>query len=369
MVDNPAAKDGGPDHRRLMLSSALATTPEKRVALIVAVASLVAFVAIVPFVRVPLPKMPAFIPAYEASLFFIDLITAVLLFDQFIRAQARGMLFLASAYLFEALMIVPHALSFPGAFWPTGLLGAKEQTTAWLYVFWHGGFSILVICYALRSRQKPAPAGRPWSRPQVLWGVAASVLAVAMLAVALTLVATWGHDALPVVMQGGNYSLLVTKGVSPTVWALTLLGMVLLWRREQPVVGLWLMLVMWIWLFDIALSAVIGSNRFDLGFYAGRIFGLLASSFLLLALVIETIQLYSSALSAADSFERKLAQFMRAQTSDEIATWKKDEPPEMFVHRENIARYRNLLSSASLSETQRRTIEELLSDEEKLVRG
>jgi hypothetical protein len=41
--------------------------------------------------------------------------------------------------------------------------------------------------------------------------------------------------------------------------------------------------VVWIWLFDIALAAVMGASRFDLGFYAGRIFGLIAAGFLMIA--------------------------------------------------------------------------------------
>jgi hypothetical protein len=80
------------------------------------------FIAIVPFGRVPLAKMPAFIPSYEAALLFLDLITAVLLFDQFVRLRSIGVLVLASGYLFDALIIVPNALSLPGAFTPTGLL-------------------------------------------------------------------------------------------------------------------------------------------------------------------------------------------------------------------------------------------------------
>src|SRR5204863_7015745 len=108
----------------------------------IGVAALVSFVAIASFVRIHLVKLPAFIPSYEAALFFIDLITAILLFDQFARLRSAAVLVLASAYLFDALVIVPHALSFPGAFMTRGLLGAKEQTTAWLYVFWHGGFPL-----------------------------------------------------------------------------------------------------------------------------------------------------------------------------------------------------------------------------------
>ena len=41
------------------------------------------------------------------------------------------------------------------------------------------------------------------------------------------------------------------------------------------------------------LSAVIGSRRFDLGWYGGRTYGLLAASFLLVTLLIELNKLYT----------------------------------------------------------------------------
>ena len=44
-------------------------------------------------------------------------------------------------------MIIPHALTFPGAFSPTGLLGAGLQTTAWLYWFWHVVFPLALLGY------------------------------------------------------------------------------------------------------------------------------------------------------------------------------------------------------------------------------
>jgi len=366
MVDrNPLSGVGGRDQRRLFLSTALATRREKRVALAIAAIALVAFLVTVPFVRLPLAKMPAFIPSYEAALFFIDLITAVLLFDQFFRVRSGGILFLASGYLFDAFIIVPHALSFPGAFAPTGLLGAKEQTTAWLYVFWHGGFPLFVLCYALWGRGE-ASGGSYWTSLRLKWAMIGSIFAVAALTIILALIATWGHDLLPVVMRGGDYSLLVKTGISPAVWALTLLAMVLLWRREQRVMDLWLMLVMWIWLFDIALSAVIGSTRFDLGFYAGRIFGLIAASFLLVTLIVESAQIYANALGAAASAEQRLAQLERARRPLEVRNVKtaRDEPVELFVLRQNIARYRTMLESRTLDEGQRRMIERLLSEEE-----
>ncbi len=53
------------------------------------------------------------------------------------------------------------------------------------------------------------------------------------------------------------------------------------------------MVVMCVWLADVALAAVLNGGRFDLGFYAGRIYGLLAATFVLMALLIETSGLYA----------------------------------------------------------------------------
>jgi len=52
------------------------------------------------------------------------------------------------------------------------------------------------------------------------------------------------------------------------------------------------------WSFDVALSSVLNAARFDLGFYAGRLYGLLAASFVLIVLLLETSALYGRAARA-----------------------------------------------------------------------
>ncbi|MGZ3295637.1 MAG: hypothetical protein ACXU9D_20485, partial [Xanthobacteraceae bacterium] len=118
--------------------------------------------------------------------------------------------------------------------------------------------------------------------------------------------------------------------------------------------------------FDIALSAVIGSTRFDLGFYAGRIFGLIAASFLLVTLIVEMAQMYAGALSTVANAERKVAELgrMRPRADDNNARPRRGEPTESFIRRQNIEHYRSLLESGSLDQAQRRSIEKLLSEEE-----
>jgi PAS domain S-box-containing protein len=81
-------------------------------------------------------------------------------------------------------------------------------------------------------------------------------------------------------------------GVVSTVWCLSLGALVVLWlRRPHSVIDVWLMVVMCVWLFDIALSAIFNVARFDLGFYAGRIYGLCAASFVLAVLLIDNVSL------------------------------------------------------------------------------
>ena len=357
---HPMDDIGGADRRRRFLATAVATQAEQRIALVIAVAAVLGFAVIIPFVRVPLARMPAFIPSYEAALFLIDLITAALLYEQFVRLRSGALLVLASGYLFDAFIIVPHALSFPGAFASAGLLGAGPQTTAWLYVFWHGGFPLFVMAYAvLRRRERSHGAAAAWSAGAAIMGSIAGVVAIV---VVLTLIATQGHDALPVVMQGSDYSLLVSKGISPAVWILTFVAMLMLWQKPQRLVDLWLMLVMWIWLFDIALSAVIGSARFDLGFYAGRIFGLVAASFLLITLLIEMARLYSGVLGAVDSAEQRLLELLRAQARSMAKT--NGKGTDAFVLSQNIANFRSMLDSGTLDDAQRDAIRRLLAEEE-----
>ena len=115
-----------------LLSSAPAGVSDRRAALIVVLLSVALFVAAAPFAKMPLAKIPAFIPIYQSALSICDLITAVLLFGQFAISRMRSLWILACGYLFTACMAVVHMLTFPQLFSPTGLLGAGPQTTAWL---------------------------------------------------------------------------------------------------------------------------------------------------------------------------------------------------------------------------------------------
>ena len=103
------------------------TRRQRQLAFVVVVVTLAAFGAVAPFSGIPLPRFDSFIPTMMAIVFVTDLVTAVLLFGQFSTTGSRALLVLASGYLFSSLIAIPFALTFPGAFAPTGLLGGRTS--------------------------------------------------------------------------------------------------------------------------------------------------------------------------------------------------------------------------------------------------
>ena len=286
----PAATERAPAEPGVLLSFLPAPRGPRRFALLIVVLSLVVCAALAPFAGRPLARVDAFIPAYEAALMVCDLLTAALLFGRLKYMPSQALLVLASGYLFTAAMVAVHALSFPGAFSPMGLLGAGAQTTAWVYMFWHSGFPIAVLGYALLKESGTAAGVSGRLSTQSIW--AAPVIAVAS-AVGLALLATAGQDLLPAVMHDNGYTGAMI-GVVSTVWALCVLALAALWgRRRHSILDIWLMVILCVWLCDVALSAVLNAGRFDLGFYAGRIYGLAAGGALLIVLLLDSDSLYA----------------------------------------------------------------------------
>ncbi|WP_426527328.1 PAS domain S-box protein [Bradyrhizobium sp. McL0615] len=301
------------DERNIFLSTRPATRRDHMPALAVVGVSAVLFAFAVPFAGVPLAPVPAFVASYQSALAINDLITAVLLFSQFAISRSRALLLLTSGYLFTAMAAMVHALSFPGLFAPSGLLGAGPQTTVWLYMVWHGVFPLLVLGYALLK----AGDSEPKIRGSTAAAIVASIAAVSVAIAAFTWLVTAQHDRLPVLLSDGHYTP-VMLGVVSTVWCLSLAALAVLWLgRPHSVLDVWLMVVMSAWLFDIALSAILNVARFDVGFYLGRIYGLCAASFVLAILLIDNVGLQAKLARLLGTFRREAASERRLRTERE----------------------------------------------------
>jgi signal transduction histidine kinase len=226
------------------------------------------------------------------------LIIAALLFGQYSIARAASLNVLARGYLFTALMIIAHALSFPGAFSQTGLIGGP-QTTSWLYTAWHAILPLTIIIYALvqpdeKTKQPFGNARRP---------ILASILICLGGAAAITLFMTAGHDWLPPLVENGR--LLPASRVVVVVLLLLPVGTLLVLAREKPrsVLDLWLIVTMATSVCTIATVSLVSAQRFDIGWYVGRVLDVLTSTFILLLLLSQTVVLYERN-TLAESRER-----------------------------------------------------------------
>src|SRR5262249_14682455 len=79
-----------------------------------------------------------------------------------------------------------------------------------------------------------------------------------------------------------------------------------LWFRHRSLLDQWLMVVALAVILEIATAVVISPGRFDLGFYAGRLFTLLASTVVLIVLLAETTWLYVKIARSSEDKIRRL---------------------------------------------------------------
>jgi signal transduction histidine kinase len=258
-------------------------------AVAVAAFVLVAFVAIAPFSGTPLGALNIFFPLLDAIVFVTDLVTAVLLFSQFAISGSRPLLALANGYLFTGLIVVPHALTFTGAFSPTGLLGANIQTGSWLFIFWHIGFAAALLAYALltiNKRAQPLLPGRAQSA--IRWSMVGAIA----LTCSLTWLATAGTYLLPpIILDANRISPLVVYPIWLTI-LIAATAFAVLASRRRSVLDQWLMVLALIYIGELAFSGLLPSVRFSLGFYAGRVFSIIAASIVLIILLAETTRLH-----------------------------------------------------------------------------
>jgi signal transduction histidine kinase len=282
------------------LSTITASRLQRRLALAIVLLLAAAFLATAPFAAVPLLRADAFIPAYESALIVEDAITAALLFAQFAIVRVPSLLLLGTGYLFTALIVLPHMLVFPGLFTPTGLFGAGPSSAAWIYVAWHLGFPIAVIVYAFRDDERRAISPGKARRAILL-----CVVATVGFVIALTALATIGEPLLPQVIAADRRTASFPY-ITGSIWLLAAVALAILWwRRRRSILDLWLAVVLCAWLCEIALSVLLAPARFSVGFYFGRLYGVIAASIVLIVLLSETTTLYAR-LARAIATERRV---------------------------------------------------------------
>ena len=290
-ADRPIPHEAQPP---VFLSTLPATPLQKNVALVLVMVMIAAFTAIVPYASVDGPRIPAFPPVGDALLCVMFFIIGFIIIGQFLRLRTWSLLILASGFLFQSVMTVLHAISFPGFF---TVFFVDQQTTPWLYVLWNSGFPLFVIVYAYLHGLQP----RRLIRRHKL-AVLVAVVGVTVFGVASWTSLIYWENLLPTVVANSvtpeiidvQYSNAIAMGIGPAILLLNIIALIALWLRGDSVLDLWLKVSICASILNVSIASIIGNQRFDVSYYAGRAFGLLAAGWVLGALLDEMNRLYAS---------------------------------------------------------------------------
>ncbi|WGD32170.1 MASE4 domain-containing protein [Ancylobacter sp. WKF20] len=284
------------------VQSPLVTSPANGTWIGVAVALslliVASFALTMPFARLPTYHTEMLLPAYAAAILLLELITAALLFALYSLRRSPALLCLASGYLFSALLVPAWAISFPGVFTAYGI-DMGLQTTAAIAALRRIGFPLFVLAYALAPRATRASTATghhiALSLTLVLGGAALLLAAIIS-----------GSEALPLFMRDSRNVATLWQIVPIAALSLYLLVIALLLARRQSQLDIWVALVMFSLAVELLLISFLGGGvRLGVGWWAGRLYGLLAASIVLLVLLVESTQVYGR-LARTIAAERRL---------------------------------------------------------------
>lgn len=282
--------------------SPLASAPSPRQNLLAAgLAALLvgALACTVPYAREPTTGTEPFVAAYAAAIFIIELTASALLFAQFAIQRSRAILLLAAGFLFSSLLAIPWALTFPGVFTPA-VSGPELQVTATIAALRRLSFPLFVIAYALLSRRPiHGSTGRLLVR---------AILATVVLAGLSSWVIAASPGKLPLFMADTRSVADLWRYVPAAAIILYLCGLAALASRRRSALDLWLMVLLFTLLTEIILISYLSAAvRLSVGWWAGRIYGMVSAGIVLLVLLSEATTVHTR-LARAVIAERRARQ-------------------------------------------------------------
>jgi PAS domain S-box-containing protein len=261
------------------IAAAPASATDRRAALVSVIALVGFFAATLPVARVALPQAPAFLPAVVGASIVALVVTALLLYLQYRIERDLKLALLFLAYAFSAVTELLYLLTFPRLFGPNWLLGAGPQTASWFFVVSQAGFALFAIAQGLAVR-----SGRPVSH-RVTRTVAAATGAAL---VGLGMLFTLGHRLLPqTIGPDDRFFATYTRFISPSLTLLLLIALAVAGRRWRTVTEVWLTTVLLARGIDVFTAGTLGSARYTVGWYAGRLEGLVAAVVVLAVFVVK----------------------------------------------------------------------------------
>lgn len=243
-----------------------------------------------PFGMTALPGAELLLSASIGWLILGDMLTAFIIYSQYRVSGLPSLLVLACTYLFTGLITALHIMTFPGMFREAELIGAGSQTAEWLWVFWHGGFSLGILLYVYVNRKWP----KPLSTKEQIFNFGTAGLTITLLSVLAAFeLTTIGEKLLPEIIRQADYRKLNTSGIGPLLWILNFLALIAVAGRSKgrTVLHLWLAVAILALLLDVTLTLFAGM-RFTLGWYLAKINSVIASTVVICSVVNEVNRLF-----------------------------------------------------------------------------
>jgi diguanylate cyclase (GGDEF)-like protein len=219
--------------------------------------------ALLPFLSRALPVAPASLPFVLGVALSANVITAYVLFSQFITNRLLGTAFLGCAYLASGVGLSGYLLAFPDLF------GARTspQLSIWLWGVRHVEFPLLVIvAVALDRVRRPVPEAHSVRRWMTVLPLATALLALAP----IVAVSVW-NARLPQLILGWSDVGSPQTAVSELIVALNVAALILtiVWTRGRTVLHIWLIVALVASVLDVQIAAA-SSARFTVGWYLAR---------------------------------------------------------------------------------------------------
>jgi diguanylate cyclase (GGDEF)-like protein len=209
-------------------------------------------------------------------------LTSMILYGQAKATGRGGYLWLGGTYLYVAVLMLAFPLFFPGGFGGDEPLLGGEQSAPWLFYIWHyaflGGLAVSVVVFhvdRIRARRPGLAVGKG---PSVLVVAIGAVVTVAFVGIEET-------DLRPTLyVPGGGLTDLGIALDWLLLWmSLAVAGFALWVQRGGTLIQRWLAAVLLLQLGSAIVN--MNSQRWSLGWYFDRLFGVVALTSLLVVLV------------------------------------------------------------------------------------
>ncbi|WP_167541838.1 diguanylate cyclase [Herbaspirillum rhizosphaerae] len=241
-----------------------------------------------PLAMVPLLPIPGYMSAFGIAMIIINIILGALLFAKGLIESKERTIRLGTAYFFVTIVFIPLIAAFPGGLMAEPILGTSSSAV-WLWCYWHIGFGLLIIRYALSADDVAGTAA----------SVRNSIIAVVAVVALLTLSATVGLPYMPAVFRNGkNFFDDSTFIIPALVFGINLIGLLCVMRmRDSRPEQLWVMVGMFAACIDVWLT-LYGGSRFSLGWYFAKMTSLFTSLVVLISQLYGITRLYNSIAGA-----------------------------------------------------------------------